>query len=417
MNKEEFIMKYNDKFHEIKNLCFSDKDNYLYTTISDNPRDYKDMASQFKNLKYMLLEEVNNSEYYQSVTEFVQNCNDDVLISNGPVGEATKQEFLESEGVIKKIIDKIDPQWTKKQKAAFVHYEMGKIISYAPDYCFAGKYVGDKVANDTRNIWKSIDSGISVCNGITAIQRTILSRIGVNAQEISSRSHSFMLVETEEGNIITDATWDLTNTLFEARPLYFGKSYEELQQIDGPISKAHRLAEPPENVIRISEEELREIYHSIGLTTEKRKFKMPILEQVDKINSIHYSNDKEKVDALLKMFTENFSEQSMHLSETRTILENSMRTLGIDNNSITTKFVYAKNDEECEKPYLCIHLNGEEISGTIWVLNAAEKKVDNLTLQDFDASYKAHTEDTREPFWKKYMKREETKKEKETQRE
>lgn len=404
MNREEFIREYRDKFQELKNLCFSDKENFLYTTISDNPREYIDIASQFKNLKYILLEGTEDSNYYKSVTDFIRNCNDTVMISNGPVGKATKQEFLRGEEIIEEVIGKIDSQWTTKQKAAFVHYEMGKLISYAPDFCFSGKYVGAKAAEDSRNIWKSIDSGVSVCNGVTAIQRNILSRIGINTQELSSGSHSFMLVETEEGNIITDATWDLTNTLFEARPMYFGKTYEELQQIDGPLSKAHRLEQPPQDVIQISDTELREIYHSIGLTTEDRKFKMPILEEIDKIDNRHYNSNKQKVDVLLQMFTENFPEQAMHLSETRKMLENCMLTLGIDIKTITTNFVYSTEDEECNKPQLCIYLNGEE---TIAILNTEAMNFENLSIQDFDDLYKPHEEDTREPFWKKYLQREE----------
>jgi len=406
MNKEEFMRKYSGKFQELKYISFLKEDDLLTTVVTDNPEKYVDVASQCENLRNICIETTGDADYYRTVTKFIEKCNDTVTISNGTVGKATKEEFLKAEKIIEEVVEKIDPKWTEKQKVAFVHYEMGKLISYTPDFCFSGKYVGAKMAEDARNIWKSIDSGKSVCNGVTAIQRNILSRIGIKTRELSSGPHSFLLIETEKGNIITDATWDLTNTLFEARPMYFGKTYEELQEIDRPFSKAHRLEQPPENVIQISETELREIYYSIGITTEDRKFKLPILDKVNEISAQHFKSDKQKIDALFKIFTKDFSKQAIHLSESRSMLENCITTLGIDRKKLTTKFVYSKDDEECEKAYLCIHLNEDEMRENISILNIEEMKFENLSLQDFDKSYKTHEEDTREPFWKKYLNRE-----------
>lgn len=374
-------------------------------------KEYLNMDNQSNGVTYIKLPMDQTSEWYETIYGFIKEYKGDVRVSSKGtmvVGTATKEEFLRSEEIIQSIVDQINPEWTIKQKAAYVHYKMGEIISYIPDQAFSCKSGAvTEVARNVRNLWKSIDNGQGVCNSINTIYRNILSRIGIKTQELSSTTHTFTMIETEEGNILSDTIWDLTNTLFEARPMYFGKTYEELQKIDGPLSKAHRLEEVPDGVIGISEEELREIYYSIGLTTEDRKFKMPILKKIDEIDEKQYDSDREKVDDLFKMFTSNFSKQAMHLSETRTMLENCMITLGIDGKSITTKFVYSKEDAECEKPYLCIHLNGEETNGTIAVLNTAEMKFENLSLQNFDGLYKQHNEDTRAPFWKKYLQREE----------
>lgn len=403
MNREEFITEYSDKFQEIRNLCFSDKENFLYTTISDDPKQYTDVASRSGNLRHILLESNGDSEYYKSVTEFIASCNDTVTILNGPVGKATKQEFLRSEEIIEDVIGKIDTQWTTKQKAAFIHYEIGKLISYAPDFCFSGKYVGAKAAEDARNIWKSIDNGESVCNGIATIERNILSRVGINTKELSSGTHTYVMIETEEGNILSDPTWDLSNTLFEGRPMYFGKTYEQLQQIDGPLSKAHRLENPPENIIEISEEELREIYKSIGIAKDDGKFKFPILDKVNDINSQQFENENDKVQAFLKMFTQDFSKQALHLSETRTMIERCIPALGIEDKSFTTKFVYSKEDETGDKPYLCMHIDSEGMKDNIVILNTEKMQFENKSIQDFDELYRTHKEDTREPFWNKYL--------------
>jgi len=361
---------------------------------------------QSDDLNYLSLKENENSEYYRRAYEFIKNGSDNLRISNGPIGTATREEFIRSEELIESIIEEIKTEWTTKQKAAYVHYKMGEIISYTPDFCFSSK-VGSKVAKDARNIWKSIENGKSVCNGIATIERNILSRIGVKTRELSSGTHSFVMIESEEGNILSDPTWDLTNTLFEGRPIYFGKTYEQLRELDGPLSKAHRLNNIPENIIEIPEMELREIYYSIGLTTEDRKFKFPILDKVNEINSQQFEENKEKVNAYLQMFTQTFPEQAMHLSETRTMIERCVPELGIDEKKITTKFVYSKEDKESEKPYLCLHIAGENIDGMVAVLNTEKMIFENIKIKEFDEKYKQHDEDTREPFWKKYLQREE----------
>lgn len=407
MTKEEFINEYNNKFNEITMLQFFDEKNLLYTSISDSPINYVEFADKFTNLKTISLDKVQSSDCYNSIKEFIKKCNDDIKIVNGLVGTATKEEFLRSEEKINGIIDNINPEWNVKQKTAYVHYMLGKIVSYSPDFCFSGKYVGSKAAKDARNIWKSIDAGTSVCNGITNIERNILSRMGIKTKELSSGTHSFLLVETEDGNIITDATWDLANTLFEARPMYYGKTYEQIVEMDGPLSHAHRLEETPEDIIEIPEKEMREIYHSIGITTEDRNFKLPILEKVDEINRQGLNTEREKIDVFFKMFTSDFSKEATHLSETRTILEKCFITLGIDGKSIMTKFVYAKEDKECEKPCLCIHFSNENMQNNIVVLNNEKDKFENIDLENFDNLYKPHDEDTREPFWKKYLEKEE----------
>lgn len=379
-------------------------------------KEYLNIERTPSGFSYVELEATQTAEYYRRAYDFVNNCEENInILSKGLIGTATSETFLRSEELIEEIIQEINPEWNTKQKAAYVHYKMGELVSYMPDCTFNNK-VGKTTAKDARSIWTSIDNGISVCNGITAIQRNILSRIGVNTKELSSGSHSFVLVETEDGNIITDATWDLSNTLFEGRPMYFGKTYEQLRTIDGPLSKAHRLENPPDNVIEVSEEELREIYKSIGVAKEDGSFKFPILDKVNEINNQQYENESDKVQAFLQMFSQNFSKQATHLTETRTMIERCIPALGIDDKSFTTKFVYSKEDEDCENPHLCIHLNGEEMNDTIAVLNTEEMRFKNLSIQDFDRLYKIHEEDTREPFWKKYLHREEVSRETEQDR-
>lgn len=357
------------------------------------------------------IKEDREEQFYKELVENIRDYNGKLTISNGIVGSASKEEFLRGEQIIEDVVSKVRPEWTKKQKAAYIHYQMGKLVSYVPDFNYRGKYINAPIASDSRNIWKSIINGESVCNGVSAIMRNLLSRVGIKTQTLSSGIHTFVLAEIEEGNIIIDPTWDLSSTLYEARPNYFGKTYEQLRQIDGEFSNAHKLTALPENVVEITDEELREIYHSLGYTKEDRKFIFPILDETNEINSKQYNNMEGKLNAFFAMFTKRFQKEASHLTETRTILESCMYELGIEPKDLTTKFVYDKSDEECAKPYLSMFIRDENMMNQLRVLDVDKMKFDCMPIEEFDQKYKTHDLDTTEPVWKKYMEKDEIQKE------
>ncbi len=348
-----------------------------------------------------------SQEFYQQLVEYVKNCNNKISIANGIVGNASKEDFLQGEEIIEKVVKEIQPNWTKKQIAAYVHYKIGELISYVPDFNFNGMFVNSANSSDARNIWKSLANGKSVCNGIISIARNILSRVGVTTRELSSGTHSFLLVETEDGNIITDPTWDLKNTLYGARPMYFGKTYEQLRQQEEGLSNAHKLEYPPENVIEIPEEELREIYYTLGYAKEDRTFTFPILDRVSEINGNRYENTKEKIGAFLTMFTKEFPKEATHLSETRTILESCLYELGIEPKDLYTKFIYKKEDNGCDNPYLSLLINDEQQRRQeVYCLDLDIMQFRNMDVIELDSEYKIHDLDTASPFWKKYLSKE-----------
>ena len=89
------------------------------------------------------------------------------------------------------------------------------------------------------------------------------------------------------------------------------------------------------------------------------------------------------------------------------MIEQCIRELGILSKDLTTKFVYDKEDEECKKSYLCIHINDDEMRNVVRLLNLEQMQFENVEVSEFDHCYKMHNLDTRDPFWKKYLKREE----------
>ena len=328
------------------------------------------------------------------------------------MGEATKEEFLIGEEKIDKIINQIDTKWSEKEKLAFVNYKIGELLSYSPNFNFSQKAQSQEI-EDTRNIWKSIVNGRSVCNGISEATVYILSKIGIEAKVLASKTHNFVMAELEEGNIILDPTWDLIYTLYEGKPAHFGKTYEQLRKEDGPLRDSHKLENVPENVIEIEDSELRQIHRNIGIAKEDGSFKCPVLKDLGIINK-SFNTDKEKIENFLEMFANKYNDQAKHLSETRSMLEICMQQFGFETNInkdksnkdkiVTTKFVYKNNDSKCDKPYLILHFSSSELKDNIKILNLEEKKVENLEIKEFEKQYMLHNQDTSRPFWKEYIK-------------
>lgn len=127
---------------------------------------------------------------------------------------STASEYKEAEEWITSIIDKLNPEYSKAQKMAVIDNEIGKKISYSPDF---DTEVFDSA--DCRALWRIISSGYGVCNGIARVEQYILNRIGIESEMISSGTHAFLKIkdielplangEIIQGNTILDPTWNL----------------------------------------------------------------------------------------------------------------------------------------------------------------------------------------------------------------
>lgn len=371
-------------------------------SLNDLENNYEDVdVRMLDGIPYIILPENMSSAFYSEVCEFVKNYDGIIYIQNGVMGKADKDSFLKAEEILNDIVRQIDEGWTDKQKIAFIHYQMGKLVSYVPDFNFQGNI--SQIAQDSKNIWQSSINGQSVCNGVVSIERNLLARIGISSKELKSESHSYVLAEIEEGNIIMDPTWDLKNSLYGARPMYFGKTYEQIREIESEVSNAHKLDSPPSNVLEITDSELREIFYSLGYTNEDRSFKFPIYEMVNKINMDSDKTTDDKLRLFSEQFVQQFHSEMAHLTETREILEGCMYELGIEPQNITTKFIYSKSDTECTNPYLCLFTNG--LTQPIQILNTGESTLKRMNLEELDKNYKIHDRDTAEAFWKRYLSR------------
>ena len=407
INYEELKNKYKfDKIRRLQIKAFDEEKDcpVAGAIVSCDPLECEQLLLEAKNeIGTLAISEIGPQEYYESIKKLLEKCPDNIRIAHNLMSSCSKEEFLNGEAIIQSIIDGINPEWDKKHIAAYVHFQIGKILSYYPDFNFVQNNLNSNITKDTRNIWKSLSSGLSVCNGITAVERNILERLGIKTKELSSGSHSFLLAEVEGGNIIVDGTWDLKAGLFEGRPQFFGRTYEQLRKIDF-ISTAHKLDEEPENVIEISEAELREIFYDLGITKEDKTFKLPIFGRVDDILAQNIPNPLDRVDKFLNIFAQEFSTQATHLSESRTMLEGCFLDLGFKPDSIKTKFVYAKNDKDCEQPFLAIHLNTDDGRQQIRLFDPTQIQFTTQDIRDFDANYMVHENDSCIPFWKQYVR-------------
>ena len=174
-------------------------------------------------------------------------------IKEGNVGYecSTASEYIEAEKWIEHVLDLLKPEYTTIQKIAIIDNEIGKRISYSPDF---DTEVFKK--EDARALYKIISSGYGVCNGIARVEQYLFDRAGLdlNYEIVSSGNHAFIkLIDAEfelsngekvVGTTILDPTWNLAAHRFGGKPKNFCISYEEARKSDifndGEDSKCHK---------------------------------------------------------------------------------------------------------------------------------------------------------------------------------
>ena len=115
--------------------------------------------------------------------------------------------------------------------------------------------------------------------GVANLEKYMLNRVGIEAERVSSGSHSFIRLKdieipTDEGmkrgDTLLDPTWNMANHRFGARPEHFCLSYEEIRKADitdeGIDRKCHENEELAEVELKIDDSHLREIYTSIRIS-------------------------------------------------------------------------------------------------------------------------------------------------------
>ena len=233
-------------------------------------------------------------EKHDKLIQLAKICPNIRVGDNLKLGISTGHEFLSAEEWINDVLKEIQEEWSNIQKIAYIDYKIGKKLSYTPDF---DTEVGDE--NEARALWKIIDSGYGVCNGIAQVEQYILEHIGISSEMISSGRHSFLKISNIEiprkdgttmiGDTIIDPTWNLAAHRFDAYPNSLARSYSEIRKLDiadnGEDLECHRNDEALSSAtVDIEESVLRQVYASLGLAKTNGDF--PIADMMKESDEI-----------------------------------------------------------------------------------------------------------------------------------
>lgn len=370
-----------------------------------------------------------DNQFYDFAKDVLDKTADDVQIC-GEGLSVPKEYFYSGEKKIKEVLQGINSNWDKRQKTAYIHMQMGKLATYRPDSKFNdvnklgqpelfskdspernAKF--NAMCHRDRNPWAVASTGIGVCLGIAALEQMLNSRAGVEAKILRGYHHEYICAEVEEGNLLEDGTWDLWQSLFDVRPQCFGKSYDEFRGIDTVFRESHKLSKDqiPENVVSLDNNEVKELYKSIGYVGDDDTFKAETFKKLLKLAQNEEEKNKpkaEKLDDVLNIFQVESPEAILHYSEFLRVLQMSLVSLGINPEERDIEFVYSKEDLDCESPILAIHLRNEKSKDVITLFNSSTKTFEKCDIRSVSEKYKTHFLNHERAFWEEDLQKQES---------
>lgn len=199
---------------EIKktNLLHKPKDSYNNGLLEVN---LDEDVEKFKGLdKYVIINPKHLSKtQLENFCKLCDICPNMQIADDIGISSSTVEEYKKGELWITQVLGKITDEMTDIEKIAIIDNEIGKKISYSPDFDTETFKEGD-----ARSLWKIISTGYGVCNGISQVACYMLGRVGIDAKMVSGEHHSFVklsniTIPREDGtsitgNTILDPTWD-----------------------------------------------------------------------------------------------------------------------------------------------------------------------------------------------------------------
>ena len=345
-------------------------------------------------------------KYKQKIIKLCEICPQISVMDNLEKSISTGEEYMRGEAWIESILQEINPEWSDIQKIAFIDYKIGKKISYSPD-------VGTEVFNkeDAQSLWKIIDSGYGVCDGIAQLEQYILRKIGIEAEIVSSENHVFLKLKNVElpnengelvrGDTILDPTWNLREHRYHAKPENFCTSYQEIRQNDidenGVDTKCHKNDEQLADVtLGLTDKSLREVFKSLGLTDKDGKF--PINDLFEKCKCIDNSNlsEEEWIKQQFSLLADYCPEFATCQNETISILR------AVIFNQENQKFnrcvvnrVYER-DDKTKRPVLYVYMNLPESGKKFYFVDKDIGQFVELSQKEFEARFECYEKDLQE---------------------
>ena len=388
----------------------------LRMKISDNVRSYgkivPDLTSEddieiYKGLDELLfVNAVSLDEGQRSkLMKLIVLCPEIDISDYLGITSSTGREYINGEAWIQTVIQGINQDWTNIQKIAYVDHAIGRRISYSPD---AQTEVSDE--SKIRSLWKIIDTGYGVCNGIAQIEKYILDRLGIESELISSGNHSFLKLKdveisnsdgtTKRGDTILDPTWNLTAQRYGGLPDNFCINYSTAREHDidrdGKDFECHKNDEKLSSAtLELDEDSIREIYKSIGLTDKDGIFPMQKLaEECREIDSHKYSEHiaiRKLFDAL-REYEPNFINCP---NSTMSVLRNIVfKQPNFRFNRCVAKRVYERSDKS-RKPVMYVYADIPDTGEYFCYADSNENDFISIPKSEFEKKFECYDYDLR----------------------
>lgn len=324
------------------------------------------------------------------------------LYSSNPI--STSKEYKEAEEWIDGIIDNLDSKYSKAQKLAIIDNEIGKKISYSPDF---DTEIFD--ISDCRALWKIISSGYGVCNGIAKVEQYILNKIGIESEIVAGESHAFLKIKNIElplsndeivkGNTIVDPTWNLASNRFGGCPDNFCVSYEQIRKNDiDKDAKDHNCHKNDEKLqdatLGLDKQSLRKLFTSVGIADKDGIF--PIDELIKKsklVDEIYASRPDQNISKQLLLFSKTYPEFAACQNSSMKVLSDIfLNNENLKFNRCVVNRVYEKEDES-KQPILFVYVDLNEFGEKFYFASKDEKMFIKLSKEEFEKKFECYNED------------------------
>lgn len=319
------------------------------------------------------------------------------------LGKSTADEYRNAEIWIQSVLQGIKEDWTAIQKVAFIDNAIGKKISYTPDF---DTEVSEM--SDSRALWKIIQSGYGVCNGIAQVEQYMLDSVGIEAEIASSGRHNFLKLknislpnkEGEDivGDTILDPTWNLAAHRYGAVPNDFCISYDEIRKQDigddGTDTKCHQNdSKLASATLGLDMESLREVFQSIGIADREGNFPIKMLmEKSKKIDEQNLPAD-ESIKKQLSLLQEYCPEFATCQNSTSKILQGVLlKQENLEFNKCVVNRVYEKKDSE-KVPVLYVYADLPEEGGKFYFADKQMGQFVELSQKEFEEKFECYEKD------------------------
>lgn len=338
--------------------------------------------------------------------QFLQLCEicPEIKISDAiGLAPCTAAEYKKAEAWIDSVLQGLNPEWTEIQKIAFIDNAIGKKISYSPDFDTEVFRAGS-----ARALWRIINSGYGVCNGIAQVEQYILDKAGIDAEMISSGIHVFLKLTdmelpttnggTIKGDTILDPTWNMAAHRYGAKPENFCRSYEEIRKNDirsnGEDSKAHKNDESLASAtLDLEEQALRGIFTSIGIADQEGNF--PVKKLADISESIYHSElpEEEVIKRQFALLAEYYPDFATCQNSTTTILQGLLlKNEKFHFNRCVVNRVYHREDEDKEV-VLYVYVDFPNAGKKFYFADKEIGQFTEIPQKEFEAKFECYDKD------------------------